>query len=90
MGLSSVTSGSEGNSGADLPVAGELLGSGLAERAICQVGVKGSKVHPVEDVKELESQLEVDSLRESRILIEVQICLDEVRRTELIGPLIAL
>jgi hypothetical protein len=46
---------SERKPGAKLPVAWQLLRSGLAECAICQIAVEPSKVHSVEDVEELKA-----------------------------------
>ena len=47
---------SECKPGAKLPVAWQLLRSGLAECAcICQIAVEPSKVHSVEDVEELKA-----------------------------------
>ena len=75
----------------NLPVAWQLLRLGLPKRAaqISQVAVEVGEIHAVEDIEELKPYLEMNSLRDGCVLVDVQVALLKIRRTELHGFLVA-
>ena len=71
-----------------LPESGLMGCRRLAEISIREVQIDTARaipciVRPVEKIKDFESELEIDSFRDLRVLIEVDIGFDEVRSTEL-------
>src|SRR5438094_4994094 len=73
-----------------MPIAWQLLLGCLTECSVRLVDIEGGEVYPVKDVEKLKTYLKVDSLRQTRIFVEIQICSGKVWSPELIRLLIAL
>lgn len=81
---------SERQFGADLPIAWQLLLGCFTECSVRLVDIEGGEVYPVKDVEELKTYLKIDSLRQARVFVEIQICSGKVWSPELIRLLISL
>ena len=74
----------------DLPIARQLLGRRSAKCTVRQVNVKRSEIDPVEKIEELKAELEVESFRNVRRLVNVNVGFKEIGRAEGIRFLISL
>lgn len=80
---------SERDSSSDLPEPRLMRGRGEAEVTIREVDVRIGIIRAIEEVEHFESELEVDSFRDGRVFVEIDVCLKEVRPAELVRLLIA-